>query len=40
MGKLRAAALTTIRAYRRLVSPGFPPVCRFFPSCSSYAWKR
>lgn len=37
MGKLQAAALTTIRAYRRLVSPGFPAVCRFFPSCSSYA---
>ena len=37
MAKLQAAVLTTIRAYRRLVSPGFPPVCRFFPSCSSYA---
>jgi putative membrane protein insertion efficiency factor len=37
MGKLQTAALIAIKAYRRIVSPAFPPVCRFFPSCSSYA---
>jgi len=26
-----------IRAYRILISPLFPPVCRFQPTCSQYA---
>ncbi|MDI6901790.1 MAG: membrane protein insertion efficiency factor YidD [Anaerosomatales bacterium] len=26
-----------IRAYRRFISPLFPPTCRFYPTCSSYA---
>lgn len=26
-----------IRGYRLLVSPFFPPACRFAPSCSAYA---
>ncbi|WP_245693486.1 membrane protein insertion efficiency factor YidD [Deferrisoma camini] len=26
-----------ILAYRRFVSPLFPPRCRFYPSCSRYA---
>ena len=26
-----------IRGYQLLVSPFFPPCCRFFPSCSNYA---
>lgn len=26
-----------IRAYQMLISPMRPPVCRFYPSCSSYA---
>lgn len=25
-----------IRGYQRFVSPGFPPRCRFNPSCSQY----
>lgn len=29
--------LVLIRAYQRFVSPLTPPVCRFYPSCSSYA---
>jgi hypothetical protein len=37
MGKLQALLITTIRAYQRLVAPVFPPACRFFPNCSSYA---
>ena len=26
-----------IRVYRRLISPFFPPSCRFQPTCSQYA---
>lgn len=26
-----------IRGYRRIISPLFPPSCRFHPTCSQYA---
>ena len=26
-----------LELYRKYVSPGLPPVCRFEPSCSAYA---
>ncbi len=26
-----------IRLYRKIISPLFPPSCRFYPTCSSYA---
>jgi len=26
-----------ISAYQKMVSPLFPPTCRFYPSCSQYA---
>lgn len=26
-----------IKSYRALISPLFPPVCRFQPTCSTYA---
>jgi uncharacterized protein len=29
--------LLTIRCYRYVISPLFPPSCRFTPSCSRYA---
>lgn len=32
-----AALVLLIGAYRRLVSPLFPPSCRFTPTCSEYA---
>lgn len=31
------ALLAPILFYRRFVSPLFPPVCRFEPTCSEYA---
>ena len=38
---LRRAAVVVLTApvlfYRRFVSPMFPPVCRFEPTCSEYA---
>ena len=29
--------LALIRAYQLLISPLFPPACRFTPTCSQYA---
>jgi len=26
-----------VRAYQLVISPMFPPSCRFYPSCSAYA---
>jgi uncharacterized protein len=37
MGK--AIILTLIRAYQRGLSPLLGPRCRFYPSCSQYAWE-
>ena len=39
-GPARLLALTlrgAIRAYQLLISPAFPPSCRYYPSCSRYA---
>ena len=27
----------TIKFYQKFISPLFPPSCRFYPTCSSYA---
>ncbi|MFH7321126.1 membrane protein insertion efficiency factor YidD [Desulfurivibrio sp. D14AmB] len=34
---LRRGCLALIHGYRNLISPLFPPCCRFVPSCSEYA---
>ena len=31
-------ALSVIRFYQRFISPGLPPSCRFYPSCSRYTY--
>lgn len=28
-----------IRFYKRRISPGLPPSCRFLPTCSEYAYE-
>jgi len=34
---MKQVLLWLIRGYRALVSPLFPPTCRFQPTCSHYA---
>jgi len=34
---LRATLIGLIKFYRLTISPWMPPVCRFTPSCSTYA---
>jgi len=31
--------LLLISGYQKIISPFFPPVCRFYPSCSEYAFQ-
>lgn len=28
--------IVLIRGYQKLISPLFPPTCRFYPTCSTY----
>ena len=35
----RWPALALIRLYQKVISPGLPPVCRFYPSCSHYGYQ-
>ena len=34
---MKSLLIALIRAYRLLISPLFPPSCRFQPTCSQYA---
>ena len=34
---MKTVLLCLIKFYRRLLSPLFPPCCRFYPTCSAYA---
>jgi len=34
---MKKIAIILIRFYQQAISPHFPPVCRYHPSCSSYA---
>lgn len=37
LSKMKLTLLLLIKGYRRLISPLFPPMCRFEPTCSRYA---
>lgn len=34
---MKPLMLALIRFYQRHISPGLPPRCRFYPTCSQYA---
>lgn len=34
---MKRLMLLAIRFYQRHISPGLPPRCRFYPTCSQYA---
>lgn len=34
---MRKLLVYLIKLYQRFVSPCFPPTCRFYPTCSTYA---
>jgi hypothetical protein len=34
---MKSLLISLIRGYRLLISPLFPPTCRFQPTCSQYA---
>ena len=34
---MKGAVLAVLRFYKRYVSPGLPPACRYTPTCSEYA---
>ena len=36
---LRTPALWLIRFYQRVISPGLPDSCRFYPTCSEYGYQ-
>uniref|UniRef100_A0A7C1FSZ3 Putative membrane protein insertion efficiency factor n=1 Tax=Thermomicrobium roseum TaxID=500 RepID=A0A7C1FSZ3_THERO len=36
---MRRLALLLIRFYQRFISPGLPPACRFYPTCSEYGYE-
>ncbi|MCX6169629.1 MAG: membrane protein insertion efficiency factor YidD [Ignavibacteriales bacterium] len=34
---MRFILINLIKLYQKLISPLFPPSCRFYPTCSEYA---
>jgi len=34
---VKSAVLAVLRFYKRSISPGLPPACRYTPTCSEYA---
>ncbi len=34
---MQKTLLRVIRFYQRRISPLFPPMCRYYPTCSAYA---
>lgn len=36
---MKTALLVIIRGYQKIISPFFPPHCRFHPTCSEYGYQ-
>lgn len=36
---MKRFVLWLLRGYKRFISPLFPPACRFYPTCSVYAYQ-
>ncbi|MDR0474614.1 MAG: membrane protein insertion efficiency factor YidD [Treponema sp.] len=36
---VRRLCLLLIKLYQSAISPHFPPCCRYYPSCSAYAYQ-
>lgn len=36
---MRTIALKLIRVYQIILSPIFPPSCRYYPTCSNYGYE-
>lgn len=36
---MKELVLLLIRFYQRFISPGLPPACRFYPTCSEYGYE-
>ncbi|MEA3308405.1 MAG: membrane protein insertion efficiency factor YidD [Chloroflexota bacterium] len=36
---MQKLVLGLIRFYQRVISPNFPPTCRFVPTCSQYSFE-
>lgn len=36
---MKRLVLAVIRFYRTWISPGLPPSCRFYPTCSEYTYQ-
>lgn len=34
---MRKIFINIVKIYQKLISPLFPPSCRFYPTCSNYA---
>ncbi len=39
VGSTKYPALAVIWLYQRLISPLLPPSCRYYPTCSHYAYE-
>ena len=36
---MKKVFLSLIRFYQKHISPAFPPRCRYYPTCSAYAYQ-
>ena len=36
---MRRIFLLLLKVYQKVISPMFPPSCRFFPTCSEYSYQ-